>query len=51
MHKVYETAAALLAGSLFNGTTRAAGGFGLCDIPENLFTAIRRIEQRTTPTT
>lgn len=51
MHKVYETAAALLADSLFDGTTRAAGGFGLCVIPEIQITAIRRIEQRKIRTT
>jgi 3-oxoacid CoA-transferase subunit A len=47
MHKVYETAAAALAGLLFDGMTIAAGGFGLCDIPENRIAAICRIEQRT----
>jgi acyl CoA:acetate/3-ketoacid CoA transferase alpha subunit len=47
MHKVYETAAALLAGSPFDGTAIAAAGFGLCVTPKNLIAAIRRIEQRT----
>ena len=41
MKKVYENAAAALDGLLFDGMTIAAGGFGLCGIPENLITAIR----------
>jgi 3-oxoacid CoA-transferase subunit A len=41
MKKVYESAAAALDGLLFDGMTIAAGGFGLCGIPENLITAIR----------
>ena len=39
--KVYDTAAAALDGQLFDGMTIAAGGFGLCGIPENLIAAIR----------
>jgi 3-oxoacid CoA-transferase subunit A len=39
--KVYESAAAALDGLLFDGMTIAAGGFGLCGIPENLIAAIR----------
>ena len=41
MKKVYESAAAALEGALFDGMHIAAGGFGLCGIPENLITAIR----------
>ena len=53
--KVYENAAAALDGLLFDGMTIAAGGFGLCGIPELLIAAIRdagdegphrRLEQR-----
>jgi 3-oxoacid CoA-transferase len=40
-HKVYENAAAALEGVLFDGMTIAAGGFGLCGIPELLIAAIR----------
>ncbi len=40
-NKVYSDAAAALEGLLFDGMTIAAGGFGLCGIPENLITAIR----------
>ena len=36
MKKVYATAATALDGVLFNGMTIAAGGFGLCGIPETL---------------
>jgi 3-oxoacid CoA-transferase subunit A len=39
--KIYESAAAALDGLLFDGMTIAAGGFGLCGIPENLIAAIR----------
>lgn len=39
--KTYDTAAAALDGVLFDGMTIAAGGFGLCGIPENLISAIR----------
>ena len=39
--KTYDTAAEALDGLLFDGMTIAAGGFGLCGIPENLIAAIR----------
>ena len=42
MRKVYETAEAALDGVLFDGMTIAAGGFGLCGIPENAIAAIRK---------
>lgn len=41
MKKVFDTADAALEGVLFDGMHIAAGGFGLCGIPENLITAIR----------
>jgi 3-oxoacid CoA-transferase subunit A len=41
MQKVYENAALALNGLLFDGMTIAAGGFGLCGIPETLIGAIR----------
>ena len=41
MIKIYPFAAAALEGLLFDGMTIAAGGFGLCGIPENLIEAIR----------
>ncbi len=41
MKKVYSNAAEALDGLLFDGMTIAAGGFGLCGIPENLIAAIR----------
>ena len=41
MKKVYGSAAEALDGLLFDGMTIAAGGFGLCGIPENLIAAIR----------
>jgi 3-oxoacid CoA-transferase subunit A len=41
MQKVYGSAAEALDGILFDGMTMAAGGFGLCGIPENLIAAIR----------
>ena len=40
MSKVYANAAAALDGLLFDGMTVAAGGFGLCGIPENLIGAL-----------
>ena len=40
-NKVYSDASAALEGLLFDGMTIAAGGFGLCGIPENLIAAIR----------
>ena len=39
--KVYDCAGAALEGTLFDGMTIAAGGFGLCGIPELCITAIR----------
>ncbi len=39
--KVYGSAAEALDGLLFDGMTIAAGGFGLCGIPELLIAAIR----------
>ena len=41
MKKVYDSAADALDGLLFDGMTIAAGGFGLCGIPELLIAAIR----------
>ena len=41
MKKVYTSAAAALEGVLFDGMLIAAGGFGLCGIPELLIGAIR----------
>jgi len=41
MSKVYATAAEALDGVLFDGMLIAAGGFGLCGIPELLINAIR----------
>ncbi|MEM9178548.1 MAG: CoA transferase subunit A [Pseudomonadota bacterium] len=41
MSKVYESAAAALEGVLFDGMVIAAGGFGLCGIPELSIQAIR----------
>ena len=41
MNKVYPNATAALAGLLADNQTVAAGGFGLCGIPENLITALR----------
>ena len=41
MKKVYGSAAAALDGLLFDGMLIAAGGFGLCGIPELLIAAIR----------
>ena len=38
--KIYPDAAAALAGLLHDGMTIAAGGFGLCGIPERLIDAI-----------
>lgn len=40
-NKVYSSAAEALNGVLKDGMLIAAGGFGLCGIPENLITAIR----------
>ena len=41
MSKVYADAPSALAGLLLDGMTIAAGGFGLCGIPENLIAALR----------
>src|SRR5438477_4702910 len=41
MNKVYADARSALAGSLKDGMTIMAGGFGLCGIPETLIKAIR----------
>lgn len=41
MDKIFDGPAAALAGLLRDGMTIAAGGFGLCGIPENLIAAIR----------
>ncbi|RJE80646.1 CoA transferase subunit A [Paracoccus sp. JM45] len=41
MNKVYKTAAEALEGVLHDGMFIAAGGFGLCGIPELLIDAIR----------
>jgi 3-oxoacid CoA-transferase subunit A len=40
MQKIYPNAAAALEGLLHDGMTIAAGGFGLCGIPERLIDAI-----------
>ena len=40
MNKVHATAAKALDGLLFDNMTIAAGGFGLCGIPENLIGAL-----------
>ena len=40
MQKIYPNAEAALEGLLFDGMTIAAGGFGLCGIPERLIDAI-----------
>ncbi|MBK5932564.1 3-oxoacid CoA-transferase subunit A [Rhodovulum imhoffii] len=42
MRKIYDSAEAALDGLLFDGMTIAAGGFGLCGIPELLIEAIRK---------
>jgi len=41
MKKIYDTASAALDGVLFDGMLIAAGGCGLCGIPELLIAAIR----------
>src|SRR3954465_6195585 len=40
MNKVYSDAKTALEGLLHNDMTIAAGGFGLCGIPENLIAAL-----------
>ncbi|MGH1419134.1 MAG: CoA transferase subunit A [Hyphomicrobiaceae bacterium] len=42
MKKVFESAEEALEGALFDGMMIAAGGFGLCGIPENLISAIKK---------
>ena len=42
MQKIYETSNKALEGLLFDGMVIAAGGFGLCGIPELLIEAIRK---------
>ena len=42
MSKVFESAEAALEGVLFDGMAIAAGGFGICGIPENSIAAIRQ---------
>ena len=41
MKKLYGSASEALVGLLFDGMFIAAGGFGLCGLPENLLSAIR----------
>jgi 3-oxoacid CoA-transferase subunit A len=41
VQKIYASAEAALEGLLFDGMTIAAGGFGLCGIPERLIDAIQ----------
>src|SRR5947209_19965232 len=41
MQKIYPNAENALEGLLFDGMTIAAGGFGLCGIPERLIDAIQ----------
>lgn len=41
MHKIYDTPEEALKDVLFDGMTIAAGGFGLCGIPEILINAIK----------
>ena len=41
MKKIYASASEALKGLLFDGMFVAAGGFGLCGLPENLLQAIR----------
>lgn len=41
MKKVYGSASEAMDGLLFDGMFIAAGGFGLCGLPENLLNAIR----------
>ena len=42
MQKIYPNAEAALEGLLFDGMFIAAGGFGLCGIPERLIDPSRR---------
>ena len=43
MKKIYDSAAEALDGILFDGMLIAAGGFGLCGIPELLIDAIKEV--------
>ena len=43
MKKVYGSASEAMDGLLFDGMFIAAGGFGLCGLPENLLNAIRTV--------
>ncbi|MFT4694007.1 MAG: 3-oxoacid CoA-transferase [Francisella sp.] len=42
MNKIYDSASAALEGLLEDNMTIAAGGFGLCGIPENLINEIKK---------
>jgi 3-oxoacid CoA-transferase subunit A len=42
MKKIYESASVALDGVMFDGMLIAAGGFGLCGIPENLINEISK---------
>ena len=46
MSKVYDSADAALEGLLHDGMSMAAGGFGLCGIPELLIAAVNRAGTR-----
>ena len=46
MKKIFDTADKALEGLLFDGMLIAAGGFGLCGIPELLIAAIKRADTR-----
>ena len=46
MKKIHESALSALDGLLHDGMLIAAGGFGLCGIPENLIAAIRNAGTR-----
>lgn len=46
MQKIYPDAEAALSGLLFDGMLIAAGGFGLCGIPERLIDALERAGTR-----
>jgi 3-oxoacid CoA-transferase subunit A len=42
MKKIYDSASVALDGVMFDGMLIAAGGFGLCGIPENLINEISK---------
>ncbi len=44
MSKVFQSASEALEGLLFDGMSIAAGGFGLCGIPEELIKAIKTLK-------